>query len=432
MTDYLVLPRAARVEGTVRVPPSKSATNRAVVLASLSPEPVEIANPLESADTAALLRCLKAMGARTAPISGGLSLCGPLSGSASTETTLDAEDSGTAARFLAAVSAVTPGRFRLDGSARLRERPMAELVEALRAAGGRIRCLGAEGFLPLAIDGGALSAGSIDVDAGRSSQFLSALLLAAVAVEGGLTVRPSGAVASAPYVKETLDTLARFGHSVRRDGSALTVARGHDPARRYAVPGDPSSAVPLLAAAGAAGGRVTVLGIDAASGAADARALPVLEKMGIDLEHGTDRVTAVSPRGRLRPIEVEAGAFPDSVPVLAALAALADGESRFEGIGHLRWKESDRIQTIAALLSAAGGGARVTASGLAVIGGIARDTGGVLPTFNDHRIAMAAAILSIARGGYLIENPDCVGKSYPAFFADLASLLPPHSAASGA
>lgn len=421
--DYLVLPRARRVEGEVRVPASKSATNRALLLAALSSEPVEIVRPLESEDTAALRRCLLAMGARIAPVPGGLSVSGPLAAPVSSQVLLDAADSGTAARFLAAAAAATPGRYLLDGSARLRERPMAELLAALRSAGAEILCLRQEGFLPLAIRGGALASAAVAVDAGRSSQFFSALLLAAVAVEGGLTVRPVGAVASAPYVEATLEALAAFGHDVKRQGRAVAVTRGSRGPGRYDVPGDYSSAVPLLCAVGAAGGRVAVLGVSAGSRAADARALPVLEKMGIALDAGPDRVTASFGERALRPVRVDAAQFPDSVPAVAALAALAEGESRFEGIAHLRWKESDRIAALSALLSAAGASARPGESSLDVIGGVICGAATVLPTFNDHRIAMAAALLSLARGGYLIENPASVAKSYPRFFKDLATLI---------
>ncbi|MGE5276278.1 MAG: 3-phosphoshikimate 1-carboxyvinyltransferase [Acidobacteriota bacterium] len=421
--DYLAIPRARRLEGEVRVPPSKSATNRALVLAALSATPVEIARPLESVDTAALLHCLGAMGARIAVSPDCLTISGPLGVSGSSQTPLDAADSGTAARFLAAVAAATSGRFLLDGSARLRQRPMAELVEALRSAGARIAYRGEEGFLPLAIEGGTLGCGTVVVDAGRSSQFLSALLLSAVALEGGLTVRPAGEVASAPYVEATIGALEAFGHGVEREGSAVTVTRGARVPGRYAVPGDDSSAVPLLAAVGAAGGRVAVSGLAPGSRAADARALPVLEKMGISLGSAGDRVTASFAGGPLEAVRVDAGQFPDSVPPLAALAALARGESRFEGIGHLRLKESDRIGALAGLLTAAGGTAREEETALVVKGGLAPGGVVVLPTFGDHRIAMAAALLALARGGCLIENPGCVAKSYPAFFRDLATLL---------
>ncbi len=424
--NFLVLPRARGAGGAVRVPPSKSATNRALLLAALSSEPVEVARPLESEDTAALLRCLRAMGARVTGVPEALGLHGPLAGPEGSETPLDAGDSGTAARFLVAVCAAIPGRFRLDGSPRLRERPMKELLDAVRPAGAEVSCLDREGFLPLRIRGGTLRSGEVAVDASRSSQFASALLLAAVAVPGGLTVRTPGVVVSASYIAATLEALEGFGHRIVRSAGAVTVERGAAGPGRYEVPGDHSSAVPLLAAAGAAGGNVTVLGVSMKSSAADARALSVLARMGIFLEDGPDRVTASAVRGSLRPVEAEATDFPDSVPVLAALAALAPGESRLTGIGHLRWKESDRIAALAALITAAGAQARAEPEALAVSGGPDSPGGAaILPTFRDHRIAMAAALLALARGGFLIEDPGCVAKSYPAFFRDLAVLVGP-------
>jgi 3-phosphoshikimate 1-carboxyvinyltransferase len=420
--DYLALPRAREVRGAVAVPASKSATNRALVLAALAPSPVEVISPLESDDTDALLDCLCAMGARAASTPRGVSLSGPLGGP-SLVASLDARDSGTAARLLAALAAATPGRFRLDGSARLRERPMAELLDVLRRGGARIRSLGEEGHLPIEIEGGALRRGRLGVDASRSSQFFSALLLAAVAVEGGLTVRPEGDVASSPYVETTLEILEAFGHVVRREADAIVVARGEDRVRSFAIPGDYSSAVPLLAAVGTAGGSVTVSGLASPSSAADARALPVLEAMGIAVERGRGSVTASFGGGRLAAVHVSAKDFPDSVPTLAALASLAAGESRFENVAHLRWKESDRIGSVEALLRAAGGEARGDGADLRVAGGLPSGALAVLPTFRDHRIAMAAALVSLARGDCLVEDPGCVSKSYPAFFRELGSLL---------
>jgi len=421
--NFLAVPRARRVEGSIRAPSSKSATNRALVLAALSHKPVLVASPLESDDTEALARCLRAMGARIEETRDGFSVGGPLAADASTETLLDAADSGTAARFLAAVAAATPGRFRLDGSARLRERPMAELLDALRSAGAQLECGQREGFLPVSIRGGSLRGGPIVVDASRSSQFLSSLLIAAAAVPGRLTARPSGEVASSPYVDATVEALEAFGHRVTREGSSFTVERGSSGPSRYEVPGDHSSAVPLLAAAGAATGRVTVLGVSRRSVAADARALPVLEAMGIRVEEGQGGLTASFEGRSLEPVRIEAGDFPDSVPALAALAALARGESRFGGIGHLRHKESDRIEALAALLAAAGGGVRAGADELIVAGGLETRPAASLPTANDHRIAMAAALLALARGPHLVESPGCVAKSYPSFFRDLATLI---------
>jgi 3-phosphoshikimate 1-carboxyvinyltransferase len=428
MMDYLAIPPAKEVSGTVAAPPSKSATNRALVLAALSDAAVEIVRPLESEDTRALRRCLAAMGATLEAVQQGLRVRGPLAGPADREVTLDAGESGTAARFLAAVASATPGRFLLTGSGRLCERPVGELVLALRSAGASIEYAGAEGHLPVAISGGSLRSGRVAVDASRSSQFLSALLLAAPAISGGLEVVSAAGVASAPYVETTLECLRAFGHDVSGDASGeregIRVTRGARPVRRYEVPGDYSSALPLLAVAGAAGGRVTVTGLVFPSADADARVLPVLERMGLKVEGTSGAVTVRARREDLRPVAVIATDFPDAVPALAALASLARGESRFEGIAHLRLKESDRIASLAALLTAAGATATALEGSLVVEGPAAPRAGAVrLPTFGDHRIAMAAALLSLALPGLLIENPDCVSKSYPEFFRDLATIV---------
>jgi len=429
MADYIAIPPAREVRGTVAAPPSKSATNRALVLAALSETPVEIERPLESEDTRALAVCLAAMGAIFEPSRSGLRVHGPLAGPPGREVALDARESGTAARFLTALASAVPGRFLLTGSGRLLDRPLKELVAALGELGAEIEHAGRPGHLPLRIRGGSLRPGRVAVDASRSSQFLSALLLAGPAVPGGLEISASAAVASAPYVSLTLDCLRAFGHEVSggiEAADGIRVARGRAAVDSYAVPGDYSSALPLLASAGSAGGCVTVTGLIWPSGDADARALPVLERMGIQIEGESGAVTARARRGELAPVAVVATDFPDAVPVLAALAAAAAGESRFEGIPHLRLKESDRIASLAALLEAAGARARENDASL-VVGGPFEVSGERevrrLPTFGDHRIAMAAALLSLALPGLLIENPSCIAKSYPGFFHDLESLV---------
>ena len=410
--------------GELRVPSSKSATNRALLAAALTAEPVTIVRPLESDDTTALRRCLAAMGASIAEAPDGVTVRGPLAAAADRVTTLDAADSGTAARFLTAVSAAVPGRFRLTGSPRLRERPVGELVDALRRAGARIVSDGPEGFLPLTIEGGSLRSGNVSVDASRSSQFFSALVLAGVATDGGLAVRATGPIASAPYVRTTAETLRQLGHEVIEDGAVLRVRRGVRLAAKYEVPGDYSSALPLLAAVAVAGGRLRLNGLRWPSADADAGALPVLEAMGLVLAGSTSAVEASASGDAIRPVTASATDFPDAVPALAAVAAFAAGTSRFEGIAHLRWKESDRLAALAELLTAAGAKAAVESDALVVDGPIRSDPRlTVLGTRNDHRMAMTAAILAVKRPGVLIENPGCVSKSYPSFFRDLEVLV---------
>ena len=423
MTDFLAIPPAREMAGELRTPSSKSATNRALVAGAMTSEPIEIAGPLESDDTVALRRCLAAMGATIAPVPGGLSVRGPLGRSADSPVTLDAADSGTAARFLTAVAAAVPGRFLLSGSARLRERPIGELVDALRGGGARIEYAGSEGCLPVSIEGGSLKPGAVTVDASRSSQFYSALLLAGVAVDGGLVVRVTGEVPSAPYVQMTLETLRALGHSVTEDANGVHTRRGDRHVARYEVPGDYSSAVPLLAAVAACGGQVRLTGLRWPSLDADARALPVLESMGLAIRGTSEGIDASASHGRLQPVSVRATDFPDAVPSLAAAAAFADGPSRFDGVGHLRLKESDRIEALIEILTRAGAKAYADGEALVVEGPAQPGTDAArIPTHRDHRMAMAAGILALRVPRLLIQNPDCVFKSYPAFFRDLDRL----------
>lgn len=425
MTDFLAFPPARAVRGSVRAPASKSATNRALVLAAVGRDPVELVGPLDSEDTRALVRCLQAMGAEIGATNRGISVRGPLGRDRDREAVLDAGASGTAARFLAALAAAVAGRYRLTGSSRLRERPMEELVAALRSGGASVECAERDGFLPLVIIGGSLGKRTIEVDAARSSQFLSALLLASAAIGGGLSIRPRGTVASAPYVETTIASLAAFGYESRRrsDGS-VEVDRKNPPPRSYSVPGDWSSALPFFSAVGVAGGEVEVTGLSWPSVDADARAVDALEAMGVTVERSSVSVIARAGHRTPDPVSIVARDFPDAVPALAALAAHAEGESRFRGVAHLRGKESDRLEAVATLLKMAGAEAQTGEDELVVVG--PRRRAGVaprFPTFDDHRIAMAAALLSLSSDGALIENPGCVAKSYPAFFRELETIL---------
>jgi 3-phosphoshikimate 1-carboxyvinyltransferase len=366
------------------------------------------------------------MGAGVDESPSGLAVRGPLGRPSEDDVVLDAGGSGTAARFLAAVAAAVPGRYLLTGSAQLVRRPMGELVAALRSAGAIVETAGSEGYLPLAIRGGSLRSGDVVVDASRSGQFLSSLLLAGVAVEGGLTVYSKGTVASAPYVDTTLEALREFGHSVRRGASGeIAVRRGAGKTSVYEVPGDWSSALPFFAAAGIAGGEVSVTGLRWPSPDADAGALEVVASMGVAVERDAGEIRARGSPGALVPVSVEARDFPDAVPALAALAVFAAGESRFRGIAHLRLKESDRIAGVEALATAAGARCVPGEDELSITGPPRRSGLAVtrLRTFDDHRLAMAAALLSLALPSLLIETPDCVAKSYPTFFRDLETIL---------
>jgi 3-phosphoshikimate 1-carboxyvinyltransferase len=298
-------------------------------------------------------------------------------------------------------------------------------VEALRRRGARIDFREVSGQLPISILGGTLEPGRARVEASESSQYVSALLIGGAALAAPLEIEIEGPIASAPYIRMTIDSMRAFGHEVSGE-SPFQVRRGERPVARYEVGGDFSSAVPLLAAAGIGGGRVTAAGLHWPSSDADALVLPVFEKMGISIAAEEGSVTASAGTGRLRPVDVVATDFPDAVPALAALAAFADGRSRFRGVAHLRGKESDRIAALQAALSAAGASTSSDDASLSVEGPLARAAPvgpRRIPTAGDHRIAMAGGLLALAARGLLVENPGCVAKSYPDFFRDLESVV---------
>ena len=348
--------------------------------------------------------------------SGGLvSRPGPAPGS---PQKLDVRESGTACRFLVAFAAGRPGlEAVVTGSSRLCERPIGPLVDALRRLGAEIRYLGAEGYPPVEIRGRTLEGGTVAVDSGESSQFASALLLSAVGFSAPLTVTISGTPVSGAYLDLTLEMLAEAGVRVERDDREARVWPGEISTAELEIPGDCSSAVSLAAAVATRGGHLELENLRWPSRQADAAALELLGRMGLEISP-FGRSVRVSGRATT-PAIADASGFPDAVPVLCAVAAGLEGESVFSGISHLRLKESDRLEAIARVVEAAGARATVSDGGLEVAGP-ARPASDLplFPTRGDHRIVMAATILCLSAGG-LVEEPRSVSKSYPGFFCDL-------------
>jgi 3-phosphoshikimate 1-carboxyvinyltransferase len=392
------------------------------LLASLASGPVRVRGALECGDADSLLACLAAAGAA---IERGpaeiLVTPGPPPASS---IVFDVRDSGTACRFLAASASASPGlTVTLTGSSRLIERPIGPLVDALRNLGAEIAYLGREGFPPLAIRGRTLDGGETAVDASASSQFASAILLAAPRMRGGVRLRLDGREVSRAYVDTTLEALSSAGVRWNRAGSAIEVQPGPIRVDEIAIPGDFSSAVPLAGAVAVRGGQLELANLSWPSSQADAAAFSVLEKMGLAIAAGRDSLRVW---GRaMRPVAVDAAGFPDAVPVLCAIASGLPGESVFSGVEHLRLKESDRIEAIQDMLSAAGAASSAD-GGQIRVGRAAADppSGPVFPTRSDHRIVMASTLLCLERGGF-VEDPGSVGKSYPGFFRDLFRCILP-------
>ena len=427
MTAPFPLP-AGRLGGTLRVPGSKSVTHRALFAGACAAGESLLANPLDSSDTRALAAALRQLGAWVSFEGVSWRVRGPLRprGDSEQELTIDVGDAGTPARFLVPLLAATPGRYILDGSARMRERPMAPLFEAVRGLGGEVRSLAREGFLPAAIRGGTLRGGPVRIRGDVSSQFLSALMLASPLVPSGIELAVEGPVSSAAYLALTRRVVEAFGGSP---------GAGYRPAR-FAVPGDDSAACFPIAGALVSAGAVTLLGLSRLSEQPDAVFRAWAEEAGGRLSwsgEGGEAALAVDGRNladarALRPLAVDVDAAPDAALPLASLLAFASGTSVLSGAGRLREKESDRLSAVLDLLSRAGSAARVESSGagprLVIDGTAGTPRRADFEAHRDHRVAMSAAILALALPpGSTIDQPGAVAKSYPRFFEEWTRLV---------
>jgi 3-phosphoshikimate 1-carboxyvinyltransferase len=421
-TPYAV-PAGRRVAGAVAAPPSKSVTQRYFNLALLARCPLRVERPLVAADTRLFLVALERCGFAVAASPEAVRLApGPPPDGGE----IDCGDGGTMLRLLTASLATQPGRWRLDGSPRLRQRPVGPLVAALRALGAEIRCLGAGGCAPLEIRGGRLAGGAVRLDAGESSQYLSALLMAALAASGPVEVEVT-ALTSAPYVDLTREAAAAFGGRIDAAGAGRwRVVPGLLPPPALAVEGDYSAACYWAAAAALTGGRVKLRRLSPDSAQGDRRFLDLLVRMGARVEVRDDG-WEVAGGGTLTGLTADLGALPDQVPTLAALAPFARGATRIEGVPHLRLKESDRLAALAAELGRAGAQVEERPDGLTIAGSWAAGPPPseplVVDPHGDHRIAMSLALVGLRRPGLAVSHPGVVAKSYPDFWRDLESLL---------
>ena len=418
------------VFGRLRLPGSKSITQRHFNLALLFRQPLTVRRPLISEDTSHYLDGLAAAGFAVrrdgldvellpgAPPSGPIRIfCGA---------------GGTMFRFLTAALTAVPGTYELDGIARLRERPIAQLVDALRQLGARIDYLGQEGFAPLRLHGGSLRGGSARLDAGISSQFLSALLMAALAAPAPSEITVA-ALTSEPYVDLTLDAIAAFGGRVEAQPGLYRVYPGRVgvPPRQIVVEPDYSAVGYPAAAAALTGGEVFLEDLAPGSRQGDRGFVDLLAAMGAELDWQADGLRVRGqPGGALRALDADLEAMPDQVPTLAALAPFARGITAIRNVPNLRVKESDRLAAMTTELRRAGATVEELADGL-IIPGVWADvappaTPVLAQSWGDHRIAMAMALVGLRRPGLSVAEPAVVGKSYPEFWRDLEGLLRPN------
>ena len=421
----LAVPSGRLVAGHLRPPSSKSLTHRALALALLGRQRTVITRPLQAEDTSLFLAALVSLGFHCEQAGKRVTITPPVAPSR-TRRGSACGNAGTMFRFLVAIAATLPGRHRIDGVARLRERPVRPLTRALQSLGVAIEFDGEEGHAPLIVTGGRLPGGRVKLDASASSQYLSALLLAGQRAESALEIEVPE-LTSAPYVGLTLDMIERFGGRVEVVGTNRWIA--HPSALRaieVEIEADFSAAAYPAAAATLAGGTVRIDGISRNSLQGDRRLFDLLAEMGAGVSWSGDGATVEGPPG-LTAIDADLGDIPDQVPTVAALAPFARGTTRIRNVAHLRLKESDRLAAMTSELRRAGAEVEELADGLVVKGTWAERKPPALPVIidphGDHRIAMAMALVGLRRPNLYIADPACVGKSYPEFWRDFSRLL---------
>ena len=404
----------------VEVPGSKSLTNRALVAAALAEGRTRLTNASLSDDSRFLVGALRRAGIPVEAREAERILVVDGSGGAApaSEGEFFLGNAGTALRFLTSFLCLGRGAFRVDGDARMRERPIGGLVEALRGLGASIAYAGSEGFPPLDIRARGLAGGRTAVRGDTSSQFVSSLLLSAPGAAGAVEIDVAGEPTSKPYVEITLDVMRDLGVEVEReDYRRFRVPAGQRyRARDYAIAGDGASANYFLALAAATGGFARVRGVGSRSRQGELRFAGVLREMGCEVAVHEDAIEVRG--GPLRGVDVDMNDMPDSVQTLACVALFARGPTRVRRVANLRVKETDRIAAVAREAGKLGARVEEGPDGF-TLHPPARLRAAEIDTYKDHRMAMSFAVAAAAVPGIVIRDPECVSKSFPGFFETL-------------
>jgi len=421
--DALTLPAAQHAEGAVALPGSKSISNRMLLLAALARGTTTLTGLLESDDTKVMLDALRTLGVVIRDIGGQRYEIDGAGGPFPVKRAdLQLGLSGLSMRTLVGALAFCGGEYRADGVPRMRERPIGDLVDSVRPLGADIRYELNEGFPPVIIGRGAPCAANVRIKGDVSSQFLTGLLQALPLLNADVTVEVEGELVSKPYVDITLNLMQRFGIAIERDGwRSFTVRKGTGYASpgTLAVEGDASGASYFLAAGAIGGGPVRVTGVGRDSIQGDVAFADVLASMGVDVRFGSDWIEA--REARVRGGTVDCNAIPDAAMTLAIVALFADAPTTLTNIGSWRVKETDRLAAMATELRKSGATAEEGPDWLRVVPA-AQLRRASIATYDDHRIAMCFSLVSLGGTPITIEDPGCVRKTFPEYFAEFARI----------
>lgn len=433
MTDSIEIQPTGPLHGSIRPPGSKSITNRALVCATLADGESVLTGALDSEDTRVMIDALGQLGLSIDHDADASTI--RVAGCAGQFPTSDADiyvaNSGTTMRFLTAMVTCGWGVYRLDGTPRMRERPIEDLLKALRQLGADVESETENGCPPVLAHADGLPGGRATVRGNISSQFLSGLLMVAPTAADRVRLQVVGELVSQPYVRMTLAVMEAFGIAIEYEDTFSLIFTSQERLTRFVIPAgqryratryeiepDASAASYFFAAAAVTGGQVTVESLTRESLQGDVAFCNCLEQMGCDVRFDSSSITVTG--GPLRGIDVDMNAISDTVQTLSAVALFADGPTTITGVAHVRHKETDRIHALVTELRKLGAEVAERADGLEIVPGKLRPAR--IETYDDHRMAMSLAVVGLVSPGVVILDPGCTAKTYPRFFDDLAEL----------
>ncbi|MEK6564835.1 MAG: 3-phosphoshikimate 1-carboxyvinyltransferase [Candidatus Omnitrophota bacterium] len=418
----LKVEKTPHLRGALEAPASKSYTIRAILAASLNGK-IRIINPLFSQDTQAAIKALEALGARIRKREGSLQVRGFQGRPSLKDQGVVVGESGTLLRLILPIIALGKGEFKINGRGTLLKRPNKPIVEALLSLGVDIKGKGRNSHLPITIHGkGAIPGGKVAVSANLSSQTISSLLMVSAFALRDTTIIIKDKVVSRPYIDITLDVLRMAGVKVQRQGHSrffIKSGQGFKLKKDFIIHGDYSSAAFLIAASCLIKSDVIITDM-VKDRQGDRKIVDILNKMGARIKHSGDRIEIRGPF-ELKGIDIDCSDTPDLVPILLTVSCFAKGRTRIYNIGHLAYKESNRITAPAGELRKLGARIKIGRDKIIVQESSLRPQA-VVSSCNDHRIAMALAVLGLRTGGLIIKNSECINKSYPDFIRDLKAL----------
>ncbi len=418
-----IKPIKEQFNATVKAPPSKSYTNRALLIAALCGGKARVMNALESDDTKYMVGALRQLGVDVEKEGDTYIVSGRRGRLDAPQDPIFLGNAGTAMRFLTTACAlVESGHVILKGNERMNERPIGDLLDALGLLGVSAHSIKSDGYPPVLVDGGGLEGGTTKIKGDKSSQYFTSILLCAPYARKDVVVDTVGELTSKPYIDMTIASMREFGINVDNDGyRSFKVKAGQVYyARDYVVEGDFSSASYLFAAAAVTGGRVRVTGINPGSAQGDKGFVDALVKMGCSKDEGPDWIEINGPRKLKGVDEIDMNSMPDAAMTLAVVAAFAEGATRIVNVSNMRIKETDRIAATVAELRKMGVSAEELPDGLVIEGGEVH--GALIETYDDHRIAMSFAVAGLRVAGVVIKDEGCVSKTYPDFFGVLEDI----------